>query len=277
MKNTIIKWYKKLGFPEKYDEQFYDSLNKLDVINAPSPKSAKELSLPIYTPEQRLIYSLLFCERTEEKYKALGIDEAILLATLYDIVIWTNTHYDMSGIVGLVESSWLWRHLEGCLFKLGRLQFCIAGAEHSFDVMNSDGTLTHVNEGDGVVEIHIPEGEPLLASDCLKSLERAEEFISKYFPEHSWQLYTCHSWLLDGELRKLVSPKSNILHFAELFEIISSEPSDAALKYIFRRDATRENLYRFEARSSLARAMKTHASSGGALNEALGIIRRHSV
>ena len=61
------------------------------------------------------------------------------------------------------------------------------------------------------------------------------------------------------------------------FEIKSREKSDAALKYIFRHDAVRENISGFPAASSLARKIKQYVTDGGVLYEAFGEIQRDKI
>ena len=89
-------------------------------------------------------------------------------------VTWTNLNC-LKNELYLGELSWLARHLGARLFRLGRLQFCIAGAEHDIPSYG-------IKEGDTVIEVHIPEGERLTVEAAKASLEAAREFFPKYFP-----------------------------------------------------------------------------------------------
>jgi hypothetical protein len=58
-------------------------------------------------------------------YRSKGIPESVLTDTLSDIGIWMHNHKQAHGAWGLSELGWIIRHLEGSLFRLGRLQFMI--------------------------------------------------------------------------------------------------------------------------------------------------------
>lgn len=249
MKRIIKKWYEKLGFPTEYDEEFARILQLCTL----TPEYAEENWKDIENPGEMLLAFLYRCESLRARYEGLGIGEDILLHTLSDLVIWTNTHYGLYGELGLSETEWLDRHMKGELFRLGRLQFSPATAKHP--IPEAD-----IREGDGVIEIHIPEGEPMTPDACLDSIARAKEFFEKYFHGHRWSCYTCHSWLLDDTLLSFVTEGSNIAKFAGLFTVTEKEPSDAALKYIFRWDATRKDVQSLTAKSTLAKKSRTTCS-----------------
>lgn len=59
----------------------------------------------------------------KEFYKEKNIPSNILYDTLSDINIWTNNHKVKTGYLGLSQLNWLYYHLKGDLFRLGRLQF----------------------------------------------------------------------------------------------------------------------------------------------------------
>ncbi len=262
MKTKIVtKWYKKLSFPQKYDAEFYELLEKL-------PIEAEKIESWDYnskSPEENILAYLYFCEALEEKYRALGIPEEILLDTLSDIVIWTNTHVGLTGKFGLSETNWLARHLSFRLFKLGRLQFCMADSEFDIEEIG-------LKKDSPVMEIHIPEGEPMLPERCVASIRASRPFFKKYFPDFKYFAYTCHSWLLDREVLALAGEGSNITAFASLFKIAREDESDALFKYIFKWNATRDMLPSYEAKSSLAKKVKEAGISGVRFHESLGYI-----
>ena len=132
--------------------------------------------------------------------------DGTLLDTLQDIVTWTNVWSDMKGTLYLGELSWLSRHLQGKLFKLGRLQFCMAAAEEDIPAYG-------ITKGENVMEIHIPRGGKLDLQEVQESIEQAKVFFAKYFPEFSYRCFTCHSWLLD----KFVISDIRFVQFSNFF------------------------------------------------------------
>ena len=96
--------------------------------------------------------------------------------------------------------------------------------------------------------------------------------INKFYPEYNYKFYTCHSWLLDDNLRKIMGAESNIIKFREMFSLIYEDESNAALKYIFRWNIKDEEIEGYECAGTLQRKMKVYFVSGGSLCESYGII-----
>ena len=266
-KKIISKWYKLLDFPTSFDEDFYSVLNKVDCSIF---TNIDGYDASLHSPKENLLAYLYFCEDLQQRYQEKAIPQSILFDTLHDIVIWTNVHYQVHEELGLSELSWLKRHLSFKLFKLGRLQYCINGSE--FDILDLG-----LKKDDSIIEVHIPEGEPLLLEKCKESLKNAQTFFRKYFPEYEYEYYTCHSWLLDQSLLSLIDKTSNIALFQTLFHLRQSDNSDALLKYNFRWDATRENLSNLPAKSSLAKKIKRAIEEGKIFHETLGFIPKNSI
>jgi hypothetical protein len=262
VKNTVKKWYYRLDFPSNMDKDFERLLYDTELNDA--------LTIGSYDTKEKdggknLLYFLFFCERLSQKYKEKGISDEILLATLSDIVTWTKTWSELKGTLYLGELEWLKHHLQMRLFKLGRLQFCIADSK--FDIPEK-GLL----RGTPVIEVHIPEGEPLSEDSCVASLDMARDFFERYFPDVRYSLFTCHSWLLDSSLSEFLSRDSNILKFADLFKIVRQDPSDAIFGYLFRWGVKREEIKDITPSSSFAKKVKDAAIKQKTFYEGLGYI-----
>ncbi len=265
MKKIIEKWYRALGFPCTYNEQFYKLLSEYE--------AEEDIFVESYSPEkydaaQNLLHYLYMCERMKEGYLEKGISLDILYATLEDIVfyatIWSEIHNQLC-LAG--EYDWLKRHLGMKLFRLGRLQFCMATS--AYDLPEKG-----ICAGDNIVEIHIPKGEPLDKSACLASIEMAKEFLAKYFPDFTYKHFTCDSWLLDTTLCELLRPGSNIIEFQSMFDITERKKSDRILRYIFKWDSKRDNITGALCKSKFAELVKSRALSGGDFYEAFGILKQ---
>lgn len=264
VQNIIEKWYRALSFPSSMDEPFKAALENIPVD--------AEVTVEDYVPDEQngaknLLYFLYFCEALSEKYKEKGIPEKILYDTLGDLVVWTKTWSALKRELYLGETSWLKRHLGMKLFKLGRLQFCMAPSEFAIPERG-------VACGDPVVEVHIPEGEPLSTDASRVSLDEARAFFARYYPEHSYTVFTCHSWLLDSSLRELLSEGSNILKFASLFKVVREDDADAIFGYLFRWKITRSELKDCTPSSSFAARVREAALAGRRFHESLGYIEK---
>ena len=261
------KWYKKLGFPMEYDAEFRAAQREYLISDA--------ISIDTYDCSERdgrrnLLSFLFFCEALSKKYEEKGIDEQILLDTLSDIVTWTATWSDLKGELYLGETPWLACHMKMRLFRLGSLQFCMG--KTSFDAPELG-----VKPGDNVIEIHIPAGTSFDPAECERSIALAKEFFAKYYPDYKYECFTCHSWLLDPELKKLLKPGSNILNFQEMFSMVDSETHEdyAALRYVFKWNTTRLTVKHEYSVSSFAERLKAHVLAGGKLHCAGGVIPKN--
>ena len=131
-----------------------------------------------------------------------------------------------------------------------------------------------MDEGVPVLEIHSPACGPLDIEECKKSIEAAKKFFARYYPEFVYQRFTCHSWLLDSTLDRLLPENSNIRKFKAMFQIQSEEPSDAILRYVFRWDTNRENLMDMPCSSSFARQVREAYAKKLPFHEGYGSIQK---
>jgi hypothetical protein len=72
--------------------------------------------------------------------------------------------------------------------------------------------------GDFALNVHIPDFlGPITPAACDRSLARAREFFARHFPEETYRVATCHSWLLDPQLAEYLPKDSNIVRFQDRF------------------------------------------------------------
>lgn len=265
------KWYKRLGFPAEYDAAFYAALGRIEVL--PSA-TVYEYDLGSEDGLSNLLHFLYFCEALEERYRAAGIGEEVLLHTLRDLVIWTDIWSREKGALHLGELPWLAWHLKMELFRIGTLEYKMGKAP-------ADCPALGLKAGDAVLDVHIPHGSPFTREDCLSSLAMAKAFFREHYPDFAYRHFTCHSWLLDRELLGLLREGSNILGFAGLFTPCegegAQEESFAALRYVFTWGTTRKSLDTAVPTSGFAARMKAHVLGGGKLYESAGAILAETV
>lgn len=263
-REIIEYWYKKLDFSKKYDEEFYEALDQIKISDAITIES---YNLKEKDGKRNLLSYLYMCDELSKKYAQKGISEDILLDTLNDITVWTDIWSDLKNGLYLGELAWLGNHMNMKLFRLGRLQYCMGKAEHNIPDKG-------ISKGDNVIEIHIPEGEPLNIDECKKSLNLANEFFAKFFPEYKYEYLTTHTWLLDRTLKEILPQSSNILKFQELFEVVLEEKSDAILGYVFKWKAERRDVRNSICASSFAKKVKERVLAGGDFYANLGVIKK---
>ena len=263
-KSIIEKWYKALQFPAEYDAAFYEAL---DSIQIPADTTLEGYDLRSDDGKRNLLAFLYLCEDVAQKARARGIDEDILIATLKDLVIWTENYTQMKGTLFLGELGWLKITMEFAMFRLGRLQFRMAKAYR-------DIPEAGIAKGDNVMEIHIPRGSKLDIGECEKSLAWAKEFFARHFPEFTYTCFTCNSWLLDDTLKEYLPETSNIIRFGDLFTKVFSRDLNCLLSSIFPADTTEENLPNAVCTSSFAQRIKDAVLSGKQFHMTLGFIAK---
>lgn len=261
----IDKWYKKIGFPHKYDKEFYDILESIKVDTS---ITAEEYNLQEEDGKKNFLYFLYFCEELERRYKEKGIEEEIFMDTLSDMPRWLDTWSDLKGGLYFNElEDWFIWHFKMKLFKIGRLQFGMS--KFRWEIPQKG-----IKKGENVIDIHIPAAGPLLKEDCEKSLDMAREFFEKYYPEFDYSYFMCSSWLLDETLDKILDKNSNILKFQKLFEIVDKVEKDSIISYVLRWKTRREEIADIVPKSSFAKKVKEMAINGETFYVGTGVIKK---
>lgn len=263
-KDIIIKWYRKLHFPAQFDRDFETMVETVDI---PEDTCIETYDLDCPDGQKNLLSFLYMCEAVEQRYARLGIGEDILLDTLQDIVRWTENWSLVKGCLCLYELPWLERIMGVRLFKVGRLQFYMAPARES---VPSHG----ICKGDNVVELHIPRGEKLSPEAVTASMERGKVFLQTYFPDFTYDYFTCISWLLDETLQQYLPEDSNIIRFGNLFDRVFSQESDILIRFLFRWDTTVETLPQMICKTKLHEAIQKAVLDGVKFHVTAGIIPR---
>ncbi|MFD5540909.1 acyltransferase domain-containing protein [Streptomyces sp. NPDC127079] len=152
-------------------------------------------------------------------HRELGVPGDITRMTLTDLGRGMALHrrrYGRGGL-GARQAHWLTRHFCGRLYQLGRLQYELAGLG-TRTAQAITGAGTEVAAGTPSLNLHIPDFlGPLTPAACDRSVLRAREFFARYFPDEKPVVATCHSWLLDPQLRRHLPADSNIIRFQERF------------------------------------------------------------
>lgn len=211
---------------------------------------------------QKLLYLFArFSIEAYEEYQVRGIADAIYFDTFSDLRIWCETCYRNYGEYGIEEYNWLKEHVRLRLFRLGRLQFQPIVYDGA-DLMVGN---RKVEKNQLVLNVHIPEGEPLTPQDVERSFALARAFFRGIPP-----IFVCHSWLLYPGLDKILKAESNILRFQSLFYIYEvDEASKEAEQRIF--NQVKEDPSEYGEATSLQRTARAFLINGGNLGSGCGM------
>jgi hypothetical protein len=95
-------------------------------------------------------------------------------------------------------------------------------------------------------------------------LEAARSLFARLFPEISYSIVTCTSWLLDEQLAEYLPSDSNMIRFQRRFRLVpgADDGTDEMNRLAFQRQAPLD-LARLPERTTLERAFATHLRRGG--------------
>jgi hypothetical protein len=181
-----------------------------------------------------------------------GVPEDVSWETLADLGDKTVVHRRLFGTGG-TKQYMVQQSFRGVLYRLGRLQF--------------------TRHGGGALEVHIPDGGPLLPED---SYARAAAFFPRHFPDDRRPelILTCRSWLLDPQLAEYLPAEGHILGFQRAYTVEPLPPDPvgdggitegdtAIVEFVFRRvAATLDDVLALPRRTALERAVVDHIRAG---------------
>lgn len=205
------------------------------------------------------LYSHMAC-KVYDKYKKQGIAEEIFWDTFRDIRFWCENTERECGTLGLAVYEWFYRHIDMVLFRFGRLQFEVMELEHS--VISAGESI---KKGTPVINIHIPQGEPLVWEECEKSIKRAKKYFRMQKP------FVCHSWLLYPGLDDVLSETSNIREFRRHFKVLQVDYKEREAEWrVFGR--VLKNVVEYPEETSLQKRVKEYLLSGKVLGNGWGVL-----
>ena len=208
---------------------------------------------------------LKFAYETYPVYKSKGINDDIYFDTFSDIAIWVlNCKRDYNEI-GLEEYDWIKNHLKVELFRLGRLQYQLISASE-----DTEFNKRVIRAGETILNLHIPQGEPLDLGKCKDSLKIAKEFFNQSFD--GFKEITCQTWLLSPHLKDILPSDSNIIQFQSLFEIYDIDmKSREAEERVY--GGLEDDIVKYPEQTKLQRSLKNYLLSGKKIGSGFGIIK----
>ncbi len=90
-----------------------------------------------------------------------------------------------------------------------------------------------LQKGDPVLQMHIPFDTDLSLSACRESFLAAINFYQNHFPEYGATFFACGSWIHSPDLRKIISPPSNLLKLQDAVYLMQNAADCQSYKYIF--------------------------------------------
>jgi len=194
-------------------------------------------------------------------HRERGIPDDVSRRTLVDIGRGVAVHRRWHGTGGIMTARWLSLHLRGELYQLGRLQFQRGRVP---GILRESVTEAGFFAEEPALGLHIPDFMgPLGPESCDRSLALAREFFALHYPEETYRLATCGSWLLDPQLKGYLPADSNIVRFQERFHVRRlDEPNDMTpVRFVF--GSAQVELGELPRRTVVEKAVVEHLEGGG--------------
>lgn len=132
-----------------------------------------------------------------------------------------------------------------------------------------------IDKNDPVIALHIPAKRGLSPESVDVFFKTVIEFFEKYYPEYEYKAFTCGSWLMDSQLKSLLSESSNIVSFQNRFRKIRvCSQGESVFRFAFNCPDANVDVPSLPEDTSLQRAIKNHYLNGKAIYEVLGFIPR---
>ena len=248
-----------LSFIEDFDFQIIDELQKEYFVY----NNMKETRIQIQnllgedTDGIKILSCMLKASLvTYEIYQEKGISDDIFWATMKCFTRFIDETYKMTGVFCFDRFWWTTRQVGCHLFRIGELEY---------EVKHRDSDI--------VINIHIPSDADFSPVAVERSLQDANAFFEKYYPALNHTEYHCHSWLLDSQLKNMLSEHSNIVNFQNRFEIFDKgEVSTEFMEWLFQTKSTDYSI--LPENTSLQKNVKKHLLTGGVIKNAYGRIRK---
>jgi len=235
---TIDRFFEGIGFYKDAAKTVVEKAKKI------APESFDLGRICELDYERALAVCCYLSVAAHEQYKERGISDRIYFDTFKDLTIWAKVCYDLYGVWGLKESAWLAQHIKLNLFRLGRLQF-----------LPNETALT----------VHIPDDGRLYYEECVKSYSAAVDFFAGREP-----VFTCETWLLNENLKQLLSPDSNILRFAGDFTVTEGDPDNRQAEERVFNFRLQDDPSLYPQNTSLQRKLRQYLMDGGKMGTKFG-------
>jgi hypothetical protein len=158
------------------------------------------------------------------------------------------------------ESGWRGNPVAPLGYALREVQF--------FDRSEWDLVL---QQGDTVLDMHIPRKDRFSMDDCQISLTQAFQFFQRYYPERPFKACACHTWFFSPQLQQIAPIESNIVRFQREFYLFPFTGKLAFLWFYVFGEGVKDRSTA-PAKTTLQRAVLDWLDHGGEIFDLPGVM-----
>lgn len=255
---------------------FYPHIEKLNDITTAKEGYEQICLLLEESPDKgyiQLTIYLMTALKTKEIYSQKSIDEVIFYDTIASLSRCVNEHLVSFGKYGYDRAFWNYRQIAMSIFRIGTLEYEMVTFDGEDALLEGE---VIIKKGDNIISIHIPSDAVLTPQNCKSSLKSAKEFFKKFYPDFSYHVFYCGSWIISPNLKQVLPESSNIIAFLNNFEIYRVNHEGEGYKsWVFKNQDLTPDL--FPQNTSLQRNITAHIKQGGKIGEGYGVIRKESL
>jgi len=127
--------------------------------------------------------------------------------------------------------------------------------------------------GSPALTVHIPIGPGMTPENVHASYAKALEVMESCYPEFSFPVLHCGSWLMDTQLADMLPAESNMVRFQSDYLHGNTVHVDSGVfSFLFTHPYSRNDLPGLPERTTLERKMKQHLLSGQHCYDQVGVI-----
>lgn len=148
---------------------------------------------------------------TVEAHRRRGISRAVTAATLRDLEVWLDDYRERHGAWGFDRSPWLWNHVRGKLFTLGRLQYAPASWSYPHVVFADSGSgEVSVTAVEGI--FLSSEGWPRKEAGVVRTTLQTEPVVKGYPVSRRTGAVGLRPHVLPSTARRVLGPGDAVLN-----------------------------------------------------------------
>ena len=207
-------------------------------------------------------YGKIIVLRSRTTGVALALSEGGVRVNTQGRVSGANDIWDPHAWVSFfneTEDSWIGHAVSGCRILPEMARYPKAEWEEV------------VHRGQCSLNIHIPRDGRMTKAEIERTMEEADAFFRRYFPDHPFRIFECHTWLFDPQLEDMLGEDSGIAQFARLFYRFPEQATDRGAM-VFGFTEAPFDMKAWQPTTRLQQKIKDHYAQGGRMCAAGGFI-----
>lgn len=227
---TIQKLMNEIDFPKSLKNTINTNFSNFDIDelrdcaiklldSKEASQEAKHLT-KLYQQDflKELTIHLYAASLTWEKiYAPLGISYKVYIDTMRAFTRFLEESKKINLRYKFDRGFWTWRYLSGLEFRINELEFEMVAAPHK----NKVPQLEEKN----YISIHIPSDASLAHPIISKNYLEAKIFFKTFIPDYYAVPFVTDTWLLSPKLKDWLEPESNLLLFANDYQLLLTQPN----------------------------------------------------